>query len=96
MYLLHVRVIAVREYSAAAIWYEQRSKGLGYRFLDELQRCFGRIKDNPGGFQVRKDDFRHAMVKGFPYRVAFKIDGNEVFVYQIRHTSRRPSKRFGP
>ena len=79
-----------------AIWYEQRRKGLGHRFLDELQPCFGYIKDDPRGFQVRKDSFRHAMVKGFPYRVVFKIEGDEVYVYQIRHTSRKPSKRFGP
>jgi hypothetical protein len=28
--------------------------------------------------------------------VVFTIDGDTVYVYQIRHTSRRPSKQFGP
>jgi hypothetical protein len=36
------------------------------------------------------------MLDDFPYRVVFKIKGADVFVYQVRHTSRRPSKRFGP
>jgi hypothetical protein len=36
------------------------------------------------------------MVEKSPYRVVFVIEDNTVFVYQIRHTSRRPSKRFGP
>jgi hypothetical protein len=93
---LRVRVAAVREYTAVAIWYDERSKGLGLRFLDDLQRCFILIRDNPRGFQLRKDDFRHAMLDDFPYRVTFKIKGEEVFVYQVRHTSRKPSKRFGP
>lgn len=35
---LRVRVAAVREYTAVAIWYDERSKGLGLRFLDDLQR----------------------------------------------------------
>ena len=93
---LHVRAIAVREYSAAAIWYEHRSKGLGHRFLDELQQCFMLVRNTPLGFQLRMHDFRHAMLENFPYRVVFKIKDNDVFVYQVRHTSRRPSKRFGP
>jgi hypothetical protein len=93
---LHVRVAAVREYSAAAIWYDQQSKGLGHRFLDDVQRCFTFIRDNPYGFQMRRDEFRHAMLDDFPYRVVFKIKGADVFVYQIRHTSRKSSKRFGP
>jgi len=95
-FCLHVRVEAVREFSAAAIWYDQRSKGLGFRFLDDLQRCFTFIRDNPHGFQLRKEEFRHAMLDDFPYRVVFKIKGNDVYVYQVRHASRRPSKRFGP
>lgn len=36
------------------------------------------------------------MLDDFPYRVTFKIKGEEVFVYQVCHTSRKPSKRFGP
>lgn len=36
------------------------------------------------------------MVEKFPFRVVFVIEGSTVFVYQIRHTSRRPSQRFGP
>ncbi|MEO8069125.1 MAG: type II toxin-antitoxin system RelE/ParE family toxin [Flavobacteriales bacterium] len=70
--------------------------GLGLRFLDDLQRCFTFIRDNPSGFQLRKEDFRHAMLDDFPYRVVFKIKGGDVYIYQVRHTSRRPSKRFGP
>ncbi|MBX2980797.1 MAG: type II toxin-antitoxin system RelE/ParE family toxin [Flavobacteriales bacterium] len=93
---MRVRAIAVREFSAVAIWYEQRSTGLGHRFLDELQRCFLYIQRNPQGFQVRKGEFRHALLEGFPYRVVYKIKGNEVYIYQVRHTSRRPGKRYGP
>jgi len=46
--------------------------------------------------QKRKGDFRHVMVEKFPYRVVFIVEDNTVYVYQIRHTRRGPSKRFGP
>lgn len=46
---------------------------------------------------MRKDDFRHAFVNGFPrYRVSYDVTGDAITVYQVRHTSRRPSKRYGP
>ncbi len=41
-------------------------------------------------------DYRHALVKGFRYRVVYAIRGDLVVVYQVRHTGRKPSKKFGP
>ncbi len=36
-------------------------------------------------------------VEGFSYfRVVYDVVGTNITVYQVRHTSRRPSKRFGP
>lgn len=51
---------------------------------------------NPQGFQLREGAYRHALLDNFPYRVVYKIKDGEVFVYQVRHTSRKPNKRFGP
>jgi len=95
-YRLRVRAIAVREFTAVAIWYERRSTGLGHRFLNELQNCFQYIARNPHGFQLREGAYRHAVLEGFPYRVVYKIKEGDVFFYQVRHTSRKPSKHFGP
>jgi hypothetical protein len=40
--------------------------------------------------------YRQRMVEGFDYRVVYAIIGKAVNIYQVRHTSRRASKRFGP
>ncbi|MCB9183531.1 MAG: type II toxin-antitoxin system RelE/ParE family toxin [Flavobacteriales bacterium] len=80
----------------AALYLEGRSPGQGGRFLDELDRCFKYIQDFPHGFQERRGRFRHAMLAVFPYRVVYEVDGDAIFIYQIRHTSRKPSKSFGP
>ena len=61
-----------------------------------MDECYAIILRNPLGFQVRKKHYRHARVQGFDYRVVFAVIGSTVNVYQIRHTSRRPSTRFGP
>ena len=90
-----IRTAAQAEAAEAYLWYEGRRKGLGVRFADALQACFAQLAQNPK-LEVRKDNFRHVTVEKFPYRVVFAIDGDTVYVYQIRHTSRRPSQRFGP
>ena len=95
-YKLMIRVAAQAEAAEIHDWYKARSKGLGSRFADVLEECLRSIQRNPTGLQTRKGKFRHDRVARFPYRVVFTLDGDTVFVYQIRHTSRRPSQRFGP
>jgi len=75
---------------------KNQSKGTGDRFLKALQSCYKDIITNPYGYQVRKDPYRHAMLHRLKYRVVYEVDGQTVFVYQVRHTSRRPSRKFGP
>jgi len=95
-YQLMIRLAAQAEAAEIHDWYEARSTGLGGRFADALEECLRSIQQNPRGLQIRKGKFRHDMVARFPDRVVFTVDGDTVFVYQVRHTSRRPSKRFGP
>jgi len=58
--------------------------------------CYASIKADPCGYQLRKGAYRHAVLNRLKYRVVFEVEGNTVFVYQVRHTSRKPSKKFGP
>lgn len=94
-YSVLVRAAAQVEAAKAFLWYEQRSRGLGDQFADSLRICLDQLAKNPK-LQVQKNDFRYALLEKFPYRVVFVIEGTTVHVYQIRHTSRIPSKRFGP
>lgn len=41
-------------------------------------------------------NYRHAMLRRLRYRVEFAVIGQDVVVFQVRHTSRKPSKKFGP
>lgn len=65
------------------------------RFLDEFNACLLDLRRHPG-FQKRKGKFRHASLGKLPYRVVFEVRGRDVVVYQVRHTSQKPSARFGP
>lgn len=71
-----------------------RAKGLGDRFLLELQRCLGYIVANPNGFQRVHDHFRQAPLNGFPYVAVYRIDGTTIVVMRVFHTSQHPKKKF--
>jgi plasmid stabilization system protein ParE len=77
-------------------YYQGVGQRLADRFDRELGTCYTSIEQNPTGYQARMRDYRHAPVKGFRYRVVYAIRGELVIVYQVRHTSRKPSKKFGP
>ena len=94
-YTVVVRASAQAEAAKAFLWYEQRSKGLGLRFADSLNACLDQLSKNPA-FQLQKNGFRYVELEKFPYRVVFIVEETSVYIYQIRHTSRKPSARFGP
>ena len=95
-YALQVDPKVVKEVRMVYQYREGEKKGSGDRFIDALVDCYASIKANPYGSQVRKGGYRHAMLHKQKYRVVYEVEGNTVFVYQVRHTSRRPSKKFGP
>lgn len=67
----------------------------GQRFIDAFQACLEQLKANPS-FQQRKGNYRHLMLHKLPYRVAFEVEEGTVYVYQVRRTSQKPSRKFGP
>jgi plasmid stabilization system protein ParE len=95
-YALVVRPSVTSEAERIYVYREGEKKGAGEAFADALAAAYARIQANPYGFQVRKGEYRHVMLSGLKYRVVFRVKGALVFVVQVRHTSRRPSKKFGP
>jgi plasmid stabilization system protein ParE len=67
----------------------------GQRFIEAFDACLEQLKANPS-FQERKGPYRHIMLHKLPYRVVYEVEEGTVFVYQVRHASRKPSKKFGP
>lgn len=95
-YTLEVESGVTAEASKIYAYRERESKGSGDRFIKVLAECFAEIKSNPLGCQLRKGPFRHALLRRLKYRVVFKVEGSVVLVVQLRHTSRKVSKKFGP
>ena len=95
-YTLDVHPRVIKEAAAIYAYREAERKGSGERFIDALIAAYARITSNPYGCQVRFGEFRHVMLARLKYRLVYRVHGSAVYVVQVRHTSRKPSKRFGP
>lgn len=60
-------------------------------FLDELERVYSRLEDNPYQFAESKDRFlflrgyREALFQRMRYRVVFRVDEQTVFILGVFH-----------
>ena len=65
------------------------------RFITAWETCISELERNPSNAR-RKGPYGHVMLSKLPFRVVVRVDGKKVVVHQVRHMSRRPSKKFGP
>jgi len=94
MLRLHQR--ASDEIREAAAWYEDRSDGLGMRFVAAVREVFEGLESSPQQFarlETIADEtaIRRALVGEFPYLVVYELFDEEVFVYAVAHASQRPN-----
>ena len=83
---------ALNDVVEARIWYEDRSVGLGDRFLDRVDDCVDRIRKNPELYERVYKDYRRAVVHRFPYVVFYESSVNTITVYSVFHSAQDPKK----
>jgi hypothetical protein len=87
-----IRFLAVarRELDDTVEWYERQSHGLGYEFLDELDRVVRRINAYPESSAELTRGLRRALLGRFPYGLIYGIDAGSIIVVAVAHLHRRP------
>ena len=80
------------ELAEAALWYQDRREGLGVEFLEEAERVFERIEENPRQYQVVHLDIRRADLRRFPYSVYYVVHQDVVGILAVHHNSRDPRR----
>jgi plasmid stabilization system protein ParE len=54
-------------------WYEERSPGLGRRFLEALSLRVTELSIHPDRYPVKKYSFRAIATKVFPYIIIYEV-----------------------
>lgn len=81
---------AQRELDDAVAWYNQREAGLGWEFLDELDRSVRIIKSFPLAWPEINPGIRRCLLARFPYGIIYGIDEDLIVVVAVAHLRRRP------
>ncbi len=84
--------LAKADISEAALWYNEKQKGLGKRFTAEVREKVHFIKQNPKASNVRYDSVRTAVLNVFPFMIHYTINESNktMIVSAVFHTSRNP------
>ncbi|MDB4278307.1 type II toxin-antitoxin system RelE/ParE family toxin [Deltaproteobacteria bacterium] len=89
---LRVLPDAEAELQSAAIWYEEKRRGLGIEFVAVVDQALQSILDNPEACPVWRTDrpYRKRSLKRFPYVVFYCLDSATVEIVAVAHAKRRP------
>jgi plasmid stabilization system protein ParE len=83
---------AAHELAEAVRWYERRRPGWGGKLFDAVTHTIELILARPeiGATRTGRLPSRQFQVRGFPYKVAYRIREHDIYVVALAHTSRRP------
>jgi toxin ParE1/3/4 len=93
--VLRVLAEARGESVESAAWYDRQQMGLGGEFLDEIERSFLRIAEQPHGFprwslDLGPHDIRRYVLSRFPFVVIYRCRPDETVILAVAHSRRRP------
>lgn len=81
---------AYKELESARQWYEERSRGLGGKFLDEVDWGMNAIRDFPDTWPLYIHGTRRVLLHRFPFAIVYLYDGEKVYVIALMHLRRKP------
>ena len=66
-------------------WYEKRCAGLGDEFLADHAEALLRLEAYPERFPIYYRGFHRVLTHRFPYKIFFRIVGQNIIVFRILH-----------
>lgn len=93
VYSLAIREEAFEDVSNGYLWYEERQKGLGNRFVSEVYDFLDYIEKNPLHYQIKRNSYREGVLKVFPFVIIYEVVKNTIIVYAVFPTRENPFKK---
>ena len=95
-YAIKLHSLAEKELEESYQWYEERSAGLGKRFMTEVNKRLERISLSPLSYAKKQNNYREVLVDTFPFTIVYEVYEKQkvVFVSYIFHTKRNPLQKY--
>ena len=84
-WIVTIRPKASADLRRAHDWYEERSPGLGDEFLADHAEALLRLEADPERFPLYFHGFRRVLTHRFPYKIFFRIAGQNIIIFRILH-----------
>jgi len=81
---------AEAEIVQAAAYYEKQVKGLGSRFLSDLEATIASIVEAPLRWPLVEADVRRCSLRRFPYAVYYRVPPAGIRILVVKHHRRHP------
>jgi plasmid stabilization system protein ParE len=78
------------ELTAAALFYDAASPGLGSDFLDDIQTAIDRLCEYPQAGKQITSSLRRMLLHRFPFSIIYSEDSDVILVIAVAHHGRRP------
>ena len=88
--------LASEEYRQAALYYAERSRGLGTEFTTRLEQTLTAVQRFPfARHVVNQTGVRQALLRQFPYKLVYVVERDAngqavIVIYAVAHTRREP------
>src|SRR5579859_4853762 len=89
-YVLEFTPKAREDVREIVLWYRGEREGLEDRFLLSLKASTDILLKNPRHYQIKFESVRALLLKRFPYRLYYFMEGNLITVLGVVHTKRSP------
>ena len=66
-------------------WYESQCPRLGDAFLAAHAEALLRLEADPERYPVYYRGFRRVLTRRFPYKIFYRIEGQDIIVFRILH-----------
>ena len=87
---LIVRSCAERDIANAIDQYDAIATGLGGMFLARTDAAIAAIRRSPAGFRKSHGEFRHLVLRRFPFAVFYLFDGKTIAVTAVLNLRQDP------
>lgn len=88
IWLLLVRPRAEQDLREARDWYESQFPGLGTDFLHEAAKVMELLATDSERPPFYYRGFRRVLLRRFPYKVFYRVEGGRVIVFRVLHGRR--------
>lgn len=78
------------ELEEAIQYYQQRNEEVAQHFITAVENAISRAMANPLIYRLQQNQYRFCKIDVFPYHLVFRFKEDQIEIFAIAHTSRKP------